>query len=204
MSAAASTEMALPILSPLVVAASEGRLPAWARVTPPRLRHIDRVAALMNRWAAALDLPDEERARWSAAAWLHDVLRDADEAELREILGGEFTDFPTPLLHGPAAARKLAADGVSDAPLLLAVRYHTLGHRDLDDMGRALYLADFLEPGRDFAVEWRGELRERMPAERVAVLREVVDARLEHLERRGLSARPETVGFHQAVSAGSG
>lgn len=158
----------------------------------------------MDVWATELGLPVGERARWRAAAWLHDALRDADEAELREILGGEYAELPPALLHGPAAARKLAAEGENDTALLLAVRYHTLGHRDLDDLGRALYLADFLEPGRDFAVEWRGVLRERMPEERQAVLREVVNARVAHLERRGLPVRPETVGFHHAVSSGSG
>ena len=196
--------MAPRVLSPSALAASAGRLPAWARVTAPRLRHIERVAALMDRWASALGLAGEERARWRAAAWLHDALRDADEAELRTILCEEGADLPAPVLHGPAAALKLAAEGETDASLLRAVRYHTVGHRDLDDLGRALYLADFLEPGRDFAAEWRGALRERMPADRDAVLREVLEARVGHLERRGRPVRPETLEFRHAVSTGSG
>lgn len=196
--------MALQLLSPAVRAARSGQLPSWAQVSPPRLSHIERVAALMEAWAATLDLPAEERDRWRAAAWLHDALRDADEPFLREILEGEYADLPVPLLHGPAAARKLEAEGESDASLLLAVRYHTLGHRDLDELGRALYLADFLEPGRDFAVRWREILRERMPHDRAAVLREVVEARVGNLLRRGISARPETEGFHERVTRASG
>lgn len=196
--------MALQLLSPAVRAARSGQLPSWAQVSPPRLSHIERVAALMEAWAATLDLPAEERDRWRAAAWLHDALRDADEPFLREILEGEYADLPVPLLHGPAAARKLEAEGESDASLLLAVRYHTLGHRDLDELGRALYLADFLEPGRDFAVRWREILRERMPHDRAAVLREVVEARVGNLLRRGISAWPETEGFHERVTRASG
>ena len=158
MSAAASTEPAA--LSPVVLAAARGELPEWAVATPRRREHIARVAELLREWSAALGLSEAERIRWTAAGWLHDALRDASESLLRPIVGDAFADFPPPLLHGPAAAARLA--GEADEAILTAVRYHTTGHPALDRMGRALYLADFLEPGRDFSVEWRASLRARM------------------------------------------
>src|SRR5690606_18925863 len=159
MSDAASTELPVSWVSATVAAAAAGELPPWARVTEARREHIGRVTALMRQWAEELGLPAVDRMRWAAAGTLHDALRDADTAELRTILGRRFLDLHPVLLHGPAAAHLLSAD--ADEALLRAIRYHTLGHPELDRLGRALYLADFLEPGRDFAREWRAELRER-------------------------------------------
>jgi HD superfamily phosphohydrolase YqeK len=183
-------------LSPLVRAAGRGELPDWARATPQRRAHIERVSALLAAWAEALGLPEEECIRWTAAGTLHDALRDASEGELREILGAEFRDLPPALLHGPAAARRLAAE--ADESLLTAIRCHTVGHPELDRMGRALYLADFLEPGRTFAPEWRAGLAARMPAEQV----EVLASRLQHLVTARKPLRPETAAFWSAVVGG--
>lgn len=201
MSGAASTEPRPPAVSATVRAAARGELPRWARMSAERRAHAARVAALMDEWAAALGLPADERLRWRAAGWLHDALRDAEPAGLRPRLPERFRDFPDPLLHGPAAAERL--DGEADAELLDAVRYHTVGHASLGRLGRALYLADFLEPGRDFRPEWRAGLRARMPAGMDAVLAEVIGARIRHLldERRPI--RPETVAFWNAVVGGA-
>lgn len=201
MSAVASTDAAVERLSPVVREAAEGRLPGWAVVTRRRREHIARVAALMREWGERLRLPAADRARWVAAGTLHDALRDAGEAELREILGGEFADFPPPLLHGPATAHRLDTD--ADAELLDAIRYHTLGHARLGRLGRALYLADFLEPGRDFAVQWREGLRRRMPEAQDEVLVEVLASRLGHLIEVRKPIRPETAAFWSAVVGGA-
>ena len=184
---------------PLVAAAAEGRLPAWAEATDARRSHIARVAALMEEWARALALPEADVGRWRAAGVLHDALRDADPEELRGELPPELRDVPPSLVHGPAAAARLQAAGVRDEPLVEAVRWHTLGHARLDRLGRALYLADFLEPGRDFSVEWRASLRRRVPAELDEVLLEVLAARLRHLADGRRSIRPETLSFWNAV-----
>jgi HD superfamily phosphohydrolase YqeK len=180
--------------------AAQGELPEWAVVTPRRREHIARVAALLGEWAAALRLPEAEQARWLAAGTLHDALRDAAEPDLRAILDGACADFPPPLLHGPAAAHRLGPE--ADEALRNAIRYHTLGHPDLDQLGRALYLADFLEPGRDFAVEWREALRARMPRELDAVLVDVLASRLGHLIEVRKPIRPETAAFWSAVVRG--
>lgn len=202
MSAGDSTERTLPGLPPLVAAAARGELPAWARAGAARREHIARVAALMDEWARGLGLPEEERARWRAAAWLHDALREAPPEELRPLVPEEFRHLPGPLLHGPAVAARIA--GEADASLQDAVRFHTVGHPRLDRLGRALYLADFLEPGRDFSREWCAELRARMPGELDAVLLEVVAARIRHLLERRKPIRPETASFWSALTGRGG
>lgn len=200
MSVADSTETGLAGLSATMRAAAAGRLPGWAVAGPERLAHVGRVVALMQEWAAALGLSDVEAARWRAAGWLHDALRDEDPAVLRRELAPEWADAPGPILHGPAAARRLGDE--VDAAVADAIRYHTLGHPRLDRLGRALYLADFLEPGRDFLVDRRASLRARMPAELDAVLVEVVASRLRHLVEGRRPIRGETAAFWSSLVGG--
>lgn len=185
-----------------VAEAAEGSLPAWARADGPRREHMERVARLMEEWARESGLPDDQVVRWQAAAYLHDALRDAPPEELRPRVPPELADLPPRCLHGPAAAERLRVDGVADGELLKAVAYHTLGHPDLGGLGRALYAADFLEPGRDLRNEWRAGLRDRLPADLDAVVREVLGARIVHLVEKGSALRPETVGFWNALREG--
>jgi len=188
-----------PALSPLVRDAAQGRLPAWTQAKPKRREHMGRVAALMRAWAEGLGLSAHDAARWTAAGWLHDALRDADPDELRPEVPAEFRELPGKLLHGPAAAERLA--GQVDDEILGAVRCHTVGSPSFGALGRALYLADFLEPGRTFSLEWTESLRRRMPAEMDAVLREVVEARIGHVVKNGATVHPQTQAFHAQVAA---
>ncbi len=111
------------------------------------------------------------------------------------MVDGEFAELPGRLLHGPAAAARLAHEGVDDDDLLRAVAFHTLGHPELDTAGVALYAADFLEPGRASRADWRASLRRRMPDQLDEVAFEVASARAGHLRRMGGSVRTETTAF---------
>ncbi len=161
-------------------------LPPWAQVSPERRAHIERVVALLESWADAMHVPAQERARWVRAGWLHDALRDAPLGDATA--------------HGPAAADRAAVDGERDRGVLDAVRYHTVGGPDWDDAGRMLYLADFLEPGRDKTVAAdRAELAGRVPAERDEVLQEVARRRIEWMLRSGWALPASTVAFWNAL-----
>lgn len=162
-------------------------LPAWAQVTPARRGHIERVVALLGEWAGAMRVAPAERDRWLRAGWLHDALRDAPLKDL--------------MAHGPAAAERAAQDGERDRGVLDAVRYHTVGHAGWDDVGRMLYLADFLEPGRAFDRDGRRALAQRVPTERDAVLREIARRRIEWVLRSGWPLLPETVAFWNALAS---
>lgn len=177
------------------LAPTELDLPAWAVAKPKRRAHIQRVAQLVAQWADQRGVAPEEKQRWVRAAVLHDSLRDADPEQLRTQVPAEFTDWPARVLHGPAAAARLRAEGFADAGVLTAITYHTVGHPDLDDAGRALYLADFLEPGRSFDPIGRAAWRARMPHDLTGVLREVVAARLQHMILSYRRVRSETLAF---------
>lgn len=190
-------------MHPLVRAAGErGELPAWARCAEERLEHLERVTGLLVRWSEELGQSAEERTRWAAAGRLHDALRDATEVELRE---WSDVDWPTAALHGPACAARLREEGVRDEELLLAVSHHTVGHPDFGDLGVHLYLADFLDPGREFLVRERAEMRERVPERSASVLLEVVRLRLDRLLAGRRRIRPETLAFwNRRVSLADG
>lgn len=184
----------------LLDAAASGTLPEWSHVSGHRLAHMRRVSELLGDWADALDLRPHEKVRWRAAGYLHDALRETSPDELRPMVPPALRGLAGKLLHGPAAAARLRAEGIADEAFLTAVAYHTLGHPDLDDMGRALFIADYIEPGRRYEPAWLATLRARMPAGRDAVLREVLRARIDRQLREGRPMRPETVAFWNAVS----
>ena len=131
------------------------------------------------------------------AGLLHDALRDAPDAQLRE-LSGDATS-PVELLHGPAAATLLARNGETRTELLDAIRWHTLGSAAWGRVGRALYMADFLEPGRKFAAADRAFLAAHVPSDFDAVFRQVVRMRLEWSLREGKELFPQAVTLWNAV-----
>jgi len=184
----------------VIAAAAEGRLPDWANVSARRRAHIERVATLLGEWARTLSLPEPEQIRWRAAGFLHDALRDAPPDELRPLVPEQLRQLSSKLLHGPAVAERLRRAGVSDEALLRAVAFHTIGHPELDELGRALFIADYIEPGRKHNPATLATLRARMPAARGEVLRDVLRARMERLLAEGHEIRAETAAFWNVLS----
>jgi HD superfamily phosphohydrolase YqeK len=163
--------------------------------------HVERVAALAGVWADRMRTPPAERDRWLRAVWLHDALRDASPASLDRWAA----DAPGPvsLRHGPASAARAAAEGETDSGILDAVRYHSVGWADWDMVGRVLYCADFLEPGRVFGRERRAALAERFPDDPAGVLVVVAGDRLSHLIGSGWPLIDPTVRFWNSLVAPS-
>ncbi|MEO6055439.1 MAG: HD domain-containing protein [Gemmatimonadales bacterium] len=177
-------------------------LPDWAAVSPERRSHIGRVAALAERWALRMRVPAQERGRWLRAVWLHDALRDAPTETLER--WAPDAAGPHELRHGAASAARAEAEGEADRGVLDAVRYHSVGHPAWDMVGRVLYCADYLEPGRTFKREWRAGLADRFPDETAAVLRTVAADRLLHLVSSGWPIPEPTVHFWNSVGEPSG
>lgn len=188
-------------LHPLLAAAADrGELPGWARCGAERRRHAERVADLLDSWAPELGVSGERRRVWRAAGLLHDALREESADRLRLLAA---LDWPSPALHGPACAERLRRGGVEDRSLLRAVAFHTVGHPEFDLLGHCLYLADFLEPGREFLAEERASLRDRMPGDLAAVRRRVLRLRIGHLLDGRKPIVPETVAYwNRCVQAG--
>lgn len=176
---------------------SEPVLPPWAEVGEKRRAHIARVTALLDHWAEQLKLSAVEAQAWHDAGRWHDALRDASTETLRGLV--DDPDRPVETLHGPAAAVRLAAEGESRRDVLEAIRWHTVGQATWSRVGRALYMADFLEPGRQFARADRGFLADHLVHDFDGVFRQVLRMRIEWTLREGKALFPETVALWNQV-----
>jgi 2-amino-4-hydroxy-6-hydroxymethyldihydropteridine diphosphokinase len=172
-------------------------LPDWAVAGERRRAHIARVTALLDTWAAALALPAADRQAWHDVGRWHDALRDAPPEALAA--SGAGTGLPPDAWHGPAAADRLAAEGEGRSDVLDAIRWHTVGHAAWGRTGRALYLADYLEPGRAFNRPERRFLAGQVVHDFDGVFRQVVRLRIEWTLREGKMLFPETAALWNAV-----
>jgi 2-amino-4-hydroxy-6-hydroxymethyldihydropteridine diphosphokinase len=158
---------------------------------------VERVVALLRSWAVTLKLPEDEARQWLRAGWLHDALRDAPEAEMRR--WAPDIEGPVELRHGPAAAARAELEGEADTDVLSATRWHSVGWEGWGWTGRALYCADFLEPGRSFDRAERATLAAAFPDRPDDVLRDVVIRRLNYAETQGWTLPPESVDFRKSI-----
>ena len=167
--------------------------PHWARINEARYGHVERVKMLVLKWADEMNVDDSERARWQKAVVLHDAVKDAPAGLLDE-LAHEWWNVPG-LRHGPAAAILAERHGETDAGILDAVRYHSVGYANWEMVGRVLFLADYLEDGRDFHTELHQRLSGSVPSDLSGVLRMVAAERLAASVTYGFPLLPETVEF---------
>ena len=189
-------------LHPWVVGAARGALPEWAVARKKRRAHMGRVSALLREWGEGRGDDPRDVERWAAVGYLHDVLRDADPDELRVVSSVALDHLQDEVVHGPAAADRLRQGGVADEPLLAAIAFHTLGSPSFDDIGKALYVADFLEPGRKLQPKWRARLRDKMPEGLNSVAQAVVGKRVQFLIKKGRPVPTETFGLWNILAKG--
>ena len=124
------------------------------RLGPEACEHSMAVARAAARLAEAYGV-DPERAY--LAGLLHDWAREMSGAELVSS-AGEYglevscVDGAVPyLLHARVGARQVAEEfsGIDD-DVVAAVSAHTFGDVEMSDLTRIVYIADMIEPGRDF------------------------------------------------------
>ena len=166
-------------------------------MSPERTAHVHRVAQLVHEWAEEISVPDSERNRWLRAVWLHDALRDAPAEELAH--WAPSASGAIELRHGPASAARAKGEGEVDRGVLDAVRYHSVGLAEWDMVGRILYCADYLEPGRTQDRDHRAELAARLPKDVSGVLREVARDRLARIVRKGWPIPEPTYRFWNSL-----
>ena len=124
------------------------------RLSVKRYTHSVSVANTAARLAGMFN-GDIERAY--LAGLMHDYARELSEEELLELTAKHnlSTDgvelMQTSLLHGPVGAWLLEQEGlITDKQVLDAIRWHTTGHPDMDQLARIIYISDYIEPGRNF------------------------------------------------------
>jgi HD superfamily phosphohydrolase YqeK len=173
------------------------QLPAWSQVSDKRRAHIERVTALLDRWAQALHLDSATAQAWHDVGAWHDAMRDAPNDLIQSFVHNEKRPIET--LHGHAVAARLAEEGEGRSDVLEAIRWHTTGHPEWDRTGRALYMADFLEPGRPFMQDARAFLAAHLVHDFDGVFKQVLRMRIEWNVREGKPLFPETVALWNRI-----
>ena len=167
-----------------------------AMLTPRRYTHTLGVADTAERLAPLCGV-DPHRAR--LAGLLHDCAKSMPMDEMRDLMMKHFPDMDREeletraILHAPAGmvmARELF--GVRDPSILSAIRKHTVGDGIMSPMDALIYVADFIEPGRE---SFPGLDKARKLAEKDIYQAMCCCAGLsaKHLKSRGQSVHPRTM-----------
>lgn len=125
------------------------------QLSPKRFKHslgVSSIAVELARFYGA----DIEKAK--IAGLLHDCARDKSDVELYDMARTagcclSEVDLKVPaLIHAPVGAycaRNYYE--VEDDEILQAIAMHTVGGREMSKLAAIIYIADFIEPGRDFS-----------------------------------------------------
>lgn len=162
-------------------------------LNPNRVNHVlgcrDTAVALAKRWGA--DVQDAAR-----AGILHDITKAIDGplqltlcAEYGTMLSDFSRRYPKTLhaLTGSLVAKRVF--GENDA-VCEAIRHHTTGKGNMNLLEKIIYVADYMEPCRDFpGVD---KLRELAFSDIDGALKLGLQMTLEHLARQGAEVSPES------------
>ena len=164
-------------------------------LNPNRVKHVlgcrDTAVALAKRWGA--EVTDAAR-----AGILHDITKAIDgplQLTLCDAYGKLLDDFskryPRTLhaLTGSMVAQRIF--GENDA-VVSAIEFHTTGRANMTLLEKIIYVADYMEPNRDFPGVER--LRELAFSDIDAALKLGLEMTLEHLNRQGAEVSPASAG----------
>jgi len=167
---------------------------ARSRLSEKRYDHTLRVADTAAELSRIHGL-DEDRARLSAL--IHDAARETEPGEFLRL--AEEWDLPVgeperqspKLLHGPVAAELARRElGVGDEGVLEAVRMHTTAKPGMDPLALALYVADKIEPARDYPSV--GRLRQLAREDLRVAAAESLRRAIDYNEGRGRDVHPSS------------
>lgn len=104
------------------------------------------------------------------------------------------------LLHAPVGAALLKAElKINDPEIIRAVFYHTTGRSRMSRLEKVVYLADYIEEGRNFpGVE---NIRQIARNDLEQVLLAAVESAIRSVLERGLMLHPRSVAFRNSLLA---
>lgn len=176
----------------------EARARAWAetRMSKDRFIHTTGVVETATQLATRFSIQPLLPLR--LAAWIHDAAKECADEELLN-LAERFShrlrkiERQSPsLLHGVVAAY-LARDelGLDDAAIFSAVAHHPTGHPKMSKMDKALFIADAIEPSRQFS--WATQARNLAAKDLNQAVLFIATKKIERLLWRATPIDPRTV-----------
>lgn len=123
-------------------------------LTESRYKHTKRVLDTAIELAGVYQLNPKKT---EMAAIFHDYAKYRDKDEMKSIikeevsLPDELLTHHTELWHAPVGALLVNREvGIEDEEILSAIRWHTTGKAGMSQLDKIIFLADYIEPGRDF------------------------------------------------------
>lgn len=92
----------------------------------------------------------------SIAALVHDYAKERSDAAFQQVIQEQGFDlellrWSNAIWHGVVGAYFVQEElGIQDEAILQAVRLHTTGAAEMSLLDKVVYVADYIEPGRDF------------------------------------------------------
>ncbi|WP_039041718.1 bis(5'-nucleosyl)-tetraphosphatase (symmetrical) YqeK [Sporosarcina sp. ZBG7A] len=123
------------------------------RMPHQRFQHVLRVTETAKSLA---QMHGESIEAAETAALFHDIAKFMDAEEMRELLLAQDVDpllfeFHKELWHAPAGAIIAYKEfKVHDEDILNAIRFHTTGRAAMSKLEMIIYIADMIEPGRNY------------------------------------------------------
>ena len=123
------------------------------QVSEKRFKHI------LGVEQAALELAranDYELEKASVAALVHDYAKERSDSEFKALivqtgLEQDLLNWNNFIWHGVVGAEIIKKElKITDEEILNAVRHHTVGAKEMTTLDQIVYVADYIEPGRDF------------------------------------------------------
>ncbi|HFI0419352.1 TPA: bis(5'-nucleosyl)-tetraphosphatase (symmetrical) YqeK [Streptococcus suis] len=169
---------------------------------PARFQHV------LGVEQAALALADRygcDPKKASLAALLHDYAKEVEDQVFLDLiakydLDKDLLNWDNNIWHGVVGAYKIAEDfGLKDEEIFQAIQRHTVGAGQMTLLDKVLYVADYIEPNRDFpgVDEARRIAKESLDK---AVAYETAQT-ISYLAKKGIPIYPQTLETHNGYVA---
>ena len=139
------------------------------------------------------------------AALLHDICKEMDMEYIKNICKNNFMNELSEedlenneILHGFAGAYYVKTElGINDKEILNAIKYHTVGAKNMTLVEKIVYIADAIEYGRNYpsVVEIREETFKNLDK---GILMEI-EHKEKYLESIGKKSHPNTYKFKKEI-----
>ncbi len=167
-----------------------------------RYHHVMRVLDTAKELAEKFQCSDKEKSQIIKAVLFHDLAKGMDDNALREYAYSyriSLKDVQPPIYHAVVGAWMAHYFFDIDDPLILdAVYHHTTGSVNFmtNRIGAILFLADYLEPGRDIECS---HIKKFIPDDMLSALREVVKDKISYVIQRDRVLDQESIDFYHAL-----
>ncbi len=185
----------------IIMSREEIKFKLEEEMTPKRFIHSLSVMNMAQKLAQKYGLDPEKAA---LAGLLHDCARDVRSEDIfalcekYNIEVDEISKLQPELLHGPLGAVMAREQyGITDVQILNSIHYHTTGHKDMGLFEKIIFLADYIEPNRNFI--GIAEIRETafLDVDKAIVI--ALEKTIKHVMSKGSLIHPDTVNARNAV-----